>query len=148
MFSGSLMYATWFSSWCVLEKWRWCGAVWRKTIPIRTISKVLKTQNRQEIQDIKSLIFKTFEFWCVWGYGKRRKKVSRAGSCIRTPPYIAEVVQCLCGCMRSWESQDMDHLTGTISLVQSETPSSVFFIISAKIPVSVLCFSHNKHGMW
>lgn len=52
--------------------------------------------NRQEIEDIMSPILKTLEFWYVWGYGKRGKKVVGADLCITTRPYIAEVVQCLC----------------------------------------------------
>lgn len=43
-----------------------------------------------------SPIFETLEFWCLWGYGKRGKKVVEADSCIATRSYIAEVVQCLC----------------------------------------------------
>lgn len=102
--------------------------------------------NRQEIKDIMSLIFKAFEFWCVWGYGKREKKVAGADSCITTRPYTAEVVQCLCLWLhKRLRVRDVDHLSVTISLEQPEIPSSVFFIIPA---VSVPCFSHNKHGTW
>lgn len=46
-----------------------------------------------------SPIFETLEFWCLWGYGKRGKKVVEADSCIATRPYIAEVVQCLSLCL-------------------------------------------------
>lgn len=68
--------------------------------------------NRQEIKDIMSLIFKAFEFWCVWGYGKREKKVAGADSCITTRPYTAEVVQCLCLWLhKRLRVRDVDHLS-------------------------------------
>lgn len=73
------------------------------------------------------------------------KAVEEAASGLATRAYPAEVVQRPCLWLRE-RLRDRGH--GTIPSAQPASPSSTFFIISAKeIPVPVPCFSHNKHGI-
>jgi len=136
----------------------WCRANKAYTNNKDRTTKLKKTQTQQigGRRHTESHLRNTFEFQCVWGYGRRGGKVTSLKKLLKKQLQVwqPELIQpnifsaAAYGCVRALESEDMDHLIGTIPPVQPDIPSSTFFIISAKeIPVRVPRLSPKKHGI-